>query len=136
MAMEFNLIPFNTRLEEKGDGEMVDISGSATRTFFCTMLITDQIEQEALDLSIWGSADGQNWGTHPLLKLPQRFYRGETRAVLELAFRPDLKFIRARWELNRWGRGTPLPMFRAGLRLTEVPAMPLQATPAAVSSTS
>jgi hypothetical protein len=136
MAMEFNLIPFNTRLEEKGDGEMVDISGSATRTFFCTMLITDQIEQEALDLSIWGSADGQNWGTHPLLKLPQRFYRGETRAVLELAFRPDLKFIRARWELNRWGRGTPLPMFRAGLRLMEVPAMPLQATPAAVSSTS
>jgi len=135
MAMEFNLIPFDTRLEEKGDGEVVDISASVTRTFFCTMVITEQIEQEALDLSIWGSADGQNWGTHPLLKLPQRFYRGETRAVLELAFRPDVKFIRARWELNRWGRGTPLPMFRAGLHLAEVPAMPQQATPAAVSTT-
>ena len=117
MAMEFDLIAPDTLVEENGDGEAVDISASATRTFFCTMLITDQIEQESIDVSIWGSADGENWGTHPILKLPQRFYRGETRAVLELAFRPGVKFIRARWELNRWGRVAPLPMFRVGLHL-------------------
>jgi hypothetical protein len=131
--MEFDLIPFDTRVEENGEGEKVDISTSSTRTFFCVMLITDQIEQESIDVSIWGSADGESWGAHPILKLPQRFYRGETRAVLELVLRPDAKFICARWELNRWGRVAPLPMFRVGLRLQEVPAMPQQVSPASVS---
>ncbi len=134
MPMEFDLIPFDTRVEENGDGEKVDVSASSTRTFFCVMLITDQLEQESIDVSIWGSADGEDWSAHPILKLPQSFYRGETRAVLELVLRPEVKFIRARWELNRWGRVAPLPMFRVGLRLQEVPAMPQQISPASVSA--
>ncbi len=124
MAMEFHLIPPQTRLESNGDGEKVDISGSQTRTFLCTLLITDQIEQESIDVSVWGSEDGENWGTKPLLKLPQRFYRGETRAVLDLTLRPEAKFIRAKWELFRWGRVAPLPMFVVALHLGEVAAMP------------
>jgi hypothetical protein len=134
MAMEFDLIPFDTRVEDNGEAEKVDISASSTRTFFCVMVITDQIEQESIDVSIWGSADGENWGKHPILKLPQRFYRGETRAVLELVLVPEINFIRARWELNRWGRVAPLPMFRVGLHLQEVPAMPQQVTPASVAA--
>ena len=134
MALEFDLIPSGTLVEENGAAAAVDVSGSATRTFFCVMFIYDQIEQESIDVSIWGSADGENWGTHPILKLPQRFYRGETRAVLELTLRPEVKFIRAKWDLNRWGRVAPLPMFRVGLHLTEVPAMPLQVNPAALSA--
>jgi hypothetical protein len=134
MAMEFDLIPFGTRIEENGEGERVDISASSTRTFFCIMIISEQIEQESIDVSIWGSADGQNWGAHPILKLPQRFYRGETRAVLELVLVPEIKFIRGRWELNRWGRVAPLPMFRVGLHLQEVPAMPQQVSAASLSA--
>ena len=128
MSLEFDLIAPDTLLESTGNGGPVNVANSATRTFLCTMFISDQIEQESLDLSIWGSADGEAWGTHPILKLPQRFYRGETRAVLELALRPEVKFIRAKWELNRWGRVAPTPMFRASLRLTEIPAVPLPAT--------
>jgi hypothetical protein len=134
MAMELDLIPFDTTVQDNGESEKVDVSASSTRTFFCAMVITDQIEQESIDVSIWGSADGENWGTHPILKLPQRFYRGETRAVLELVQRPEVKSIRARWELNRWGRVAPLPMFRVGLHLQEVPAMPQQFTPASVAA--
>jgi hypothetical protein len=124
MAMEFDLVAPHTKVEENGGGDKIDISGSSTRTFLCTMVISDQIEQESLDVSIWGSADGENWGAKPILRLPQRFYRGETRAVLELVLRPEVKFIRAQWELNRWGRVAPLPMFRFGLHLVEVPKMP------------
>ena len=132
--MEFDLLAPDTLLEATGEGEALNVGSSSTRTFLCTMLISDQIEQESLDLSIWGSADGQTWGTHPILKLPQRFYRGETRAVLELALRPEVEFVRAKWELNRWGRVAPQPMFRAGLHLVEIPAMPLPATLQSVSS--
>src|SRR5882724_8531355 len=123
MAMEFDLIPNDTLVKESGFSTPVDIRASQTRTFFCVMNITDQIEQESVDVSIWGSADGENWGTHPILKLPQQFYRGEARAVLELTLVPEVNFIRAGWEVNRWGRVAPQPMFVFQLRLTEVPAM-------------
>jgi hypothetical protein len=135
MAMEFDLIPQGTLLTENGHGEVVDIRSSATHTFYCLMLIRDQIEQESVDVSIWGSADGENWGKQPLLKLPQQFYRGETRAVLELTLVPEVNFIRAGWDLNRWGRVAPLPMFVLGLHLTEIPAMPLHAFQTQTSAT-
>lgn len=131
MAMELDLISPDTIVEKNGDGEKFDISASNTRTFYCLLLITAQLEQESLDISIWGSEDGEAWGTHPILKLPQQFYRGETRAVLELTLRPEVKFIRAHWDLNRWGRVAPLPKFQMGLHLTEMPAMPQQVRMAA-----
>jgi len=120
--MELNLIPPGTRLTANGDGEPRDIGSSATRTFLCTMFIEDQIEQESVDLSIWGSQDGQEWGKMPLLKMPQQFYRGESRQVLDLSMRPEIRFVRAKWELARWGRVAPHPMFVLGFHLSEVPA--------------
>ena len=123
MAMRIELIPQGTRVEANGEGARIDISASQSRTFLCELNITDQIEQESIDVSIWGSADGENWGAKPILKLPQRFYRGNTRMVLDLTPRPEVKFIRAGWEVNRWGRVAPLPMFVIGLSLQEVPAM-------------
>jgi len=110
-------------MEANGNGDSVDVSASATRTFLCLLDVTDQMEQESLDVSIYGSADGATWTAKPLLKLPQQFYRGHAKMVLDLSLRPEIKFIRARWELTRWGRGAPLPMFVAGLELTEVPPM-------------
>ncbi len=123
MGREMELIPAGTRVESNGEGAKVDVSASQTRTFLCELQITDQIEQESIDVSIWGSADGENWGTKPILMLPQQFYRGKTRMVLDLTARPEVKFIRGGWELNRWGRVAPTPMFEIGLGLQEVPAM-------------
>ena len=133
MPMELVLVPQGTRVESIGDGPKFDVSASQTRTFLVTLLIYDQIEQESIDLSIWGSQDGENWGAKPLLKLPQQFYRGEARGILDLTLRPEVKFIRARWELNRWGRVAPTPMFVIGVSAAEVPAMPRQ-VPASVTS--
>jgi hypothetical protein len=123
MLTKLDLIPHDTRLEANGEGAAFDISASATRTFLCRLSITDQIEQESLDVSIWGSADGETWTKKPLLKLPQQFYRGTTKMVFDLSLRLETKFIRARWELNRWGRVAPIPVFVAGLELTEIPPM-------------
>jgi len=121
--MKLTLIPRNTKMEANGNGDSFDVSRSSTRTFLCVLTVTDQLEQESLDVSIYGSVDGATWTSKPLLKLPQQFYRGHAKMVLDLSLRPDIKFIRARWELNRWGRGAPLAMFVAGLELTEVPPM-------------
>ena len=133
--MEFELIPNATLLKENAYSDVVDVRSSATRTFLCVMNISDVIEQESVDVSIFGSADGETWGALPILKLPQQFYRGETRAVLDLSLVPEVNFIRAGWELNRWGRGTPLPMFVLGLRLAEIPAMPAPTPSVQISAT-
>jgi hypothetical protein len=121
------LVPNATKVTSSGNGEKFDISASRTRTFLVTLDILDQVEQESIDLSIWGSADGENFGTKPLLKLPQRFYRGEAKLVLDLTLKPEIKFIRSRWDLNRWGRVAPDPMFVIGVRCEEVPAFPKRA---------
>ena len=123
MPINFSLIPAQTKLESTADGQTFDISATTTRTFLCELTVSDQIEQESLDVSLWGSADGQDFGKKPYLKFPQQFYRGTTKMVLDLSLRPEVRFLRARWELNRWGRVAPTPMFVAGLKLTEIPPM-------------
>ncbi len=120
--MKLDLIPPDTRLTANGEGQPYEIAASGTRTFLCSMFIEDQIEQESVDISVWGSADGQDWGKLPLLKMPQRFYRGETRQVLDLTLKPEVRFLRAKWELARWGRVAPHPMFVLGFHLAEIPA--------------
>ena len=126
MAVELDLIPPGTRLTANGEGQSFEISPSQTRTFLCSMEITDQMEQESVDISVWGSADGQDWGKMPLLKMPQRFYRGETRQVLDLSLKPEIRFIRAKYDLTRWGRVAPHPMFVLGFRASEIPAFTAQ----------
>jgi hypothetical protein len=123
LALELALIPAGTRLETNGEGSPLNVSASETRTFLCRLTVTDQIEQESLDVSIWGSADGRDFGKKPLLKLPQQFYRGTTKMVLDISLRPEVTFLQAKWELNRWGRVSPIPMFVAELRLGEIPPM-------------
>ena len=120
--MALNLVPARTRVTANGNSERFDISSSATRTFLCTLEITAQIEQESLDVSIRVSDDGETWGTKPFLMLPQQFYRGRTRLLLDLTVRPEARFLRAHWDVSRWGRVAPTPMFEFSLTLEEVPA--------------
>jgi hypothetical protein len=123
MPLQLSLIPSGSKLESSADGLAIDVSASETRTFLCRLAVTEQIEQESLDVSIWGSADGQSFGKRPLLKIPQQFYCGTTKMVLDISVRTEVKFLRAKWELNRWGRVAPTPMFVAALDLTEIPPM-------------
>ena len=115
------LVPEKTMVSAKGEGPLLDVSGSEGRIFLLTLEITDIIEQESLDVSIFGSADGATWEAKPVAAFPQKFYREEVPLLLNLSARPELKFIRAHWEVNRWGRGTLTPMFEFCVKLREVP---------------
>ncbi len=116
------LIPEKTILKAKGEGSAVDISAAKSRVFLLTLKITQIIEQESLDVSVFGSADGSTWQAKPFASFPQRFYTGETPVLLDLTEQPAVNFVRAQWEVNRWGRGAEEAMFEVGLTLREVPA--------------
>lgn len=124
--MEAFLVPEKTAVSAKGDGPALELKPTQGRVFLLTLAITDIIEQESLDVSIIASADGVTWDAKPAVAFPQRFYRGETPLLLDLTARPEVKFIRAHWEVNRWGRGAETPMFEFSVALREVPAEVLQ----------
>ena len=120
------LVPAGTVVTAKGDGPAIDVSGATNRVFLVTLEITKIIEQESLDVSIFGSPDGTAWGAKSIAAFPQKFYCGESPLLLDLAAHPDVKIIRAHWEVARWGRGTETPMFEFGVTIREVPASILQ----------
>ena len=117
---ELILVPSQT-VSAKGDGPAVDVSGASNRVFLVTLSITKIIEQESLDVSIFGSVDGATWEAKSLAAFPQEFYTGESPLLLDLTTNPNIKFVRAHWEVARWGRGTETPMFEFGVTLKEIP---------------
>jgi len=116
------LVPQKTVIQAKGDGAGVDVSSASYRVFLLTLDITNIVEQESLDLSIQSSADGAAWDAKPVAAFPQKFYRGQHPLLLDLADRPNAKFVRAHWETARWGRGSEKPMFEFSLAIKEIPA--------------
>jgi hypothetical protein len=120
--IEAALVPEKTVVTAKGDGSAVDVSAAAGHAFLFTLDITRIIEQESLDISISGSADGTAWDAKPVATFPQKFYCGQYPFLLDLADHPNVKFLRAHWEVARWGRGTETPVFEFGLTLKEIPS--------------
>jgi hypothetical protein len=122
MTNELTLVPPQTVVSAKGDGTSVDVSGATARVFLVTLSITKIIEQESLDVGIFGSADGSTWSGKPIAAFAQKFYCEESPLLLDLAAHPEVKFVRAHWEVARWGRGTETPLFEFGVTMREVPA--------------
>lgn len=114
------LVPEKTVVTAKGDGDPVDISAAKSRVFLLMLKISNVVEQESIDVTVWGSADGQTWSAKPVASFRQEFYVGEQPLLLDLGAQPDVKFLRAQWEVNRWGRGPETTMFEFSARATEV----------------
>jgi hypothetical protein len=100
-----------TTIRENGSGSPLALGELPSPIVLLTLGITRIIEQESLDLSIWGSADGNEWGSKPLIAFPQKFYCGTYQILLDLSPHPDVKYLRAQWLVQRWGRGEPKPLF-------------------------
>jgi hypothetical protein len=115
------LVAENTVVSAKGDSPYVDLNSATGRVFLLMLEISKIIEQESLEISIHGSADGTTWGAKPVVTFPQKFYVGQSPLLFDLTAHADVKFARAHWEVARWGRGTETPMFEFSLRFKEIP---------------
>jgi hypothetical protein len=117
-----DLVAAKTVVTAKGDGAVIDVSAATSRIFLLALDITNIIEQESLDVSIYGSGDGAAWSPKAIVAFPQKFYREQAVLLLDLTAHPDVKFVRAHWDVARWGRGTETVMFEFGVTMREVPA--------------
>ena len=112
------LVP-EIEVQANGEGEPVAIGDASGKTFLLTLAITRILEQQSLDVSVWGSADGQEWGAQPLIAFPQKFYQGVSQLLFDLQDAPETKFVRTKWTVNRWGVGNPKPRFSFLLKIQE-----------------
>ena len=115
------LVPEKTIIIAKGDGAPVDVSAASNPVFLVTLSITDVVEQESIEITLFTSPDGTTWDAKAVATLPQKFYVGEYPVLVDLSSAPGAKFLRAHWEVNRWGRGPTEARFEFGLRIREVP---------------
>ena len=117
------LVPAGTVATAKGDGQAIDVSGASTRVFLATLTITKIIEQESLDVSIFSSADGAAWDAKSIAAFPTGVLHRRILPCSSISGEhSNVKFVRAHWEVARWGRGTETPMFEFGVTLKEVPS--------------
>jgi hypothetical protein len=100
-----------TTVREAGTGPQIAVGDLQGGTLVLTLGITRIIEQESIDLSIWGSVDGTDWGSRPIATVPQKFYCGTYRIVVDLSVHPNVRYVRTKWAVNRWGRGDSKPLF-------------------------
>jgi hypothetical protein len=120
------LVSENTVVTAKGDSEPLDVSGAANPAFLASLSVSKIVEQESIELSFFTSADGTTWEPKPIASLPQKFYVGEYPLLVDLSPANGARFLRAHWEVNRWGRGPVAPSFEISLRVREIPADLLQ----------
>jgi hypothetical protein len=100
-----------TTVREAGTGPAISVGDQAGEALILTLGITRIIEQESIDISIWGSVDGTDWGVRPITSFPQKFYCGTYQIFCDLARQPQVKYLRAKWTVSRWGKGDPKPLF-------------------------
>ena len=100
-----------TTIREAGTSPALDLGESKGGLVLLTLGIVRIIEQESLDVAVWGSPDNENWGAKPLLAFPQKFYCGTYQVLLNLSRHSQVRYLRVKWQASRWGKGDPKPLF-------------------------
>jgi hypothetical protein len=116
------LIP-ETTVREAGSALEFSLGPDCSGVLILTLGITRIIEHESLDISIWGSVDGADWGTKPIISFPQKFYCGTYQIHLDLSEHPEIQHLRAKWQVNRWGKSDSKPLFTMYLFAELQPAL-------------
>ncbi len=125
------LLP-ETNLREAGAGPELCLGEAGAGLLNVTVRITRATERESLEVSIWGSSNGVEWGSQPLAKLPRRFYCGTYHSAIDLSG-SSTKYLKAQWRVDRWASGGEKPLFTMAMSVRGIGPGPAIADTAAPS---
>jgi hypothetical protein len=92
-----------------GVGTQTELGVAGGKALLLTLGIDRILEQESLDVSLWGSEDGDRW--ERLSAFPEKSYCGTYSLMLDLRKRSDIRYLRAQWKMRRWGVSELGPLF-------------------------
>ena len=93
---------------EDGASDEIALGNSSGKPLLLTLGITRILEQESLDVSIWGSADREQW--RQIAAYPQKFYCGTYLLLVDLSRELHVQYLRVQWRMGRWGETEPNPV--------------------------
>ena len=94
---------------EDGQGEPVVLNPTLGQRIQLTLGITRILERESLDVEICGSSDGERW--KPLVAFLRKSFCGTYSLTLDLSPYREIRYLRTRWKMHRWGPQDPSPLF-------------------------
>lgn len=106
--MKAKLILPESVARQDGSGAEIALEADRGKPLLLTLGITRIVEQESLEISLWGSPDKEKWQL--LETFPQKFYCGKYPLLLDLTQYPEIRYLRAQWKMSRWGRNES-PLF-------------------------
>ncbi len=124
-GMPMFLLPENVARQD-GSGADCPLGAGRGKPLRITLGITRSMEQESLEIAVWGSADRKDWKL--LQVFPLKFYCGTYSLLLDLAQHPEVRHLRASWKMSRWGGGDPSPLFGFYLTAEEAQAQAVGAS--------
>ena len=110
------ILPENVARQD-GSGAIIALEANRGKPLLLTLGVTRTIEQESLEMSVWGSPDRDRWRL--LETFPQKFYCGTYALGLDLTRHSDVRYLRAEWKMSRWGAGEAMPLFGFYLKMEE-----------------
>jgi hypothetical protein len=93
---------------EDGASNEIALGTSSGKPLLLTLGITRILEQDSLDVSVWGSADKQSW--RQIAAYPQKFYCGTYLLMVDLTRERQVRYLRVQWRMGRWGETDPTPV--------------------------
>jgi len=93
---------------EDGASDEIALGEKSGKPLLLTLGITRVLEQESLDVSIWGSADRERW--RQIAAYPKKFYCGSYLLLVDLARETHIRYLRVQWRMGRWGEAEPSPI--------------------------
>ena len=62
-------------------------------------------------MSVWGAADGEDWGSKPLATYPPKSYCRIYSILFNLVTCPKIQLVRVQRKMTRWSNREATPMF-------------------------
>jgi hypothetical protein len=94
-----------------GSGPVIELGPDVGKLHVLTLGITRIVEHQSLEVSVWGSADGEDWGHYPVARYPQKLYCGLYSTLLNLSAHPAVRFLRVQWKGHRLSKNDSTPLF-------------------------
>lgn len=101
----------NSLVHEDGFGPAIDVGRFRGHAVTIHLEIDHVVQHKALRLSVWGSADGTNWDSVPLVSIPPKHYCGNYAVPLDLSHYPEVRYLRAGWKTTNCEHSSVATLF-------------------------